>query len=308
MSAESSTIIDGTMGVSGRDRRIWACWLFCLLGTHCGSSSPPVANIEGAGDECLVRVISGLLDIVPLKGRQHTQQIPTPDPIGLSWGRVSPSGTFIVGTDGTRLNGVAFDGRELWRIQTIVSGFPSIKADEARIAFASDGRIDIYDVKTGERETIVKGGLNPAWAPDSDRIAYDDGANVRVYDLISATSYEVGKGTHPSWSSDGGNVAVRVGTDEVDVINVQNLARRTFAAASYVSPPRWSPNGRWLFYTHAGGGSWWSLDGWLSDPYQVILRDARTGAESSIGMFYKGQADYTWVTNRTLCRDDSANQ
>jgi Tol biopolymer transport system component len=202
---------------------------------------------------------------------------------------------------------VALDGRQLWQLKgASVSGMPAISADARKVAFAGDGqRLAVYDVSAGELRKLDIGGDHPSWAPAGDRLAYDDGGQVRVYDLARGTGFEVGRGTEPSWSPDGTSLAVRVDSEQVDLVNVQTRDRRVLIdASSYVSVPRWSPNGEWMMYTRRGPRHWWSKAEWTgSEPSQILIRQVKTGTETSVGEFYKANpGDYTWVTNRELCR------
>jgi Tol biopolymer transport system component len=82
---------------------------------------------------------------------------------------------------------------------------------------------------------------------------------------------------------------------------VRNRVRREFEAAAKAGVPRWSPDGRWLTYSRPGGAPWWSIEN-SSDPREVIVRDALTGAEAVVNVIYKANpGDYTWITNRMIC-------
>jgi Tol biopolymer transport system component len=240
--------------------------------------------------------------------------IPLPDESAeLSWGRVSPDGSYVVGTDGAHLLGVTLNGGRLFDLKNVsVSGMPAISGDAKKVAFtSSDQQLAMYDVATGELKRLGIRGQNPAWPRAGDRLAYDDGAQVRVFEFARVTSIDVGRGTEPSWSPDGTSLAVRMNSEQIDLVNVQSRERHPFIeAASSISVPRWSTNGEWMMYTRQGPRHWWSTAEWTgSEPSQILVRHVKSGTEGSIGEFYKANpGDFTWVTNRDLCRRASSPQ
>jgi hypothetical protein len=273
-----------------------------------------VADGAIADGLCLTQFRSERVEVIALNGDHAAPGIHVRDEAGrLSWGRVSPDASYVVGTNGTDLIAVTVNGDRLWELKGVsVSGMPAISTDAQKIVFASrNQQLTVYDVSTRELNALGVNGQNPSWAPRGDRLAYDDGKQVRVYDLARATAIEVGQGTEPSWTPDGIDLAVRVGPQRVDRVNVQTRDRRALIEASrYVSVPRWSPNGEWMMYTRQGPRHWWSKAEWTgSEPSQIMVRHVKSGAEASIGEFYKANpGDYTWVSNRELCRRASSPQ
>jgi hypothetical protein len=294
---------------------IWLSLSMVVVGCSVPSSPAPT-EMEGALREglCLVQLRSERIEIVQLDGGWREHRIPTKEgATRLSWGRVSPDALYAVGSDGTDLVGVALDGRQLWQLKgASVSGMPAISSDAKKIAFAGDGqRLAVYEVSAGELRKLDVSGDHPSWTPSGDRLAYDDRGQVRVYDLVRAAGFELGRGTEPSWSPDGTSVAVRVGSGQVDLVNVQTRERRVLIeASSLISVPRWSPNGEWMMYTRRGPRHWWSKPEWTgSEPSQILIRQVKTGTETSVGEFYKANpGDYTWVSNRELCRATPATR
>lgn len=269
------------------------------------------SEAERAAQEgwCLAQLhTGGSVELVSLDQTWREHKIPLKDDAALLYGgRVSPEGTYGVGTDGRDLVAVTLDGRELWHLNSVsVSGRPAISPDGKKVAFTSRNRqLSVYDVSTSELKSLGVRGQNPTWAPSGDRLAYDDGAQAHVFDLARGAGVEVGRGTEPSWSPDGTSVAVRVGPKQVDVVYVQTLERRVLIeASSDISVPRWSPNGEWMMYTRRGPRHWWSKAEWTgSEPSQILIRHVKTGTDASVGEFYKANpGDYTWVTNRELCQ------
>jgi len=295
-----------------------ASWLMIvspLVVAACDSAAPPpIAHQEQAvlSGSCLAQFRSEQIDVLRLDGTAGRVRVPPID--AASWpmsGRVSPDGMFAVGQTSNGLAAVALRGGVLWRLDGVaLSGAPAIGPDAKSIAFASgDGRLLLYVVPTRALRRLDVTGSNPSWAPGNDRLAYDDGTRVHVYDLAGATATEIGPGTEPSWAPDGKRLAVRVRSEQIDLVNVETRERQPFIqASSHVSVPRWSADGELMMYTRQGPRHWWSKAQWTgSEPSQILLRDVSSGAEASIGEFYKADpGDYSWVRNQALCRTPAA--
>ncbi len=243
----------------------------------------------------------------------------------LGWGRVSQNGIYAaVYASPPRaidwfLVGVALDdGHELWEVPNEPQSRPAISRDATRVAFDDQEAriIHIYDVPSRELKALRIHGENPAWDPQSHRLAYDDGVNTIVYDVASETSFSIGAGTEPSWSADGESIAVRVGpTDvdlpfisvrtnpgDIDLLNLKTGSRRQLVPASSYIVPRWSPDGEWMIYTRRGHAS--TVGAAAPEPQTIVIRNTKSGAEMSLGDV-PGKAnpiDYTWVDNERLCR------
>jgi hypothetical protein len=69
----------------------------------------------------------------------------------------------------------------------------------------------IYRLETGDRRLISDGKygyFNPQWAPDGTLILYSSlNGFIRVFDLNSSKTYDLGEGNHPSWSTNSRIVA-----------------------------------------------------------------------------------------------------
>jgi Tol biopolymer transport system component len=287
--------------------------LVVVMACQDGSSTlTAVADGVIADELCLTQFRSGRVEVIALNGGHVAPGIDVGDEAGqLSWGRVSPDASYVVGTSGTNLIAVTISGDRLWELKGVsVSGMPAISTDAQQIAFTSQNQqLTVYNVSTRELNSLGVNGRNPSWAPHGDRLAYDDGKQVHVYDLARSTAFEMGQGTEPSWTPDGNDVAVRVRPRRVDLVNAQTRERRAFIEASRdISVPRWSPNGEWMTYMRQGPRHWWSKAQWTgSEPNQILVRHVKSGTEGSIGEFYKANSgDYTWVTNRDLCRRASS--
>ena len=291
-----------------------------LIAAACGASPPTEGvDVQRAVAEglCLVQfrpVAVDEVEVVPLDGTRRRRRIPVDDRSTLlSWGRISPDGAYVAGVRPAvdprpaRFVGVGLDGRNVWDIESDIRGMPAISADASRIAFSADGRLTVYDVATSALSDLGVAGQRPSWSPSGDRLAYDSGgadpsdeaAQVFVYDLEHKTTSGLGHGAEASWLPDGQRIAVRVGSDGIDLIDLRTRGRQQLLKLPDVSVPRWSPNGRWMAYTYRGGGRWWQV----TEPHQIMLRDTTTGKEITVGEFAKANpADYQWVSSKELCR------
>ena len=305
-----------TLPRAARCRR--TCLAVCLtlnvLAMACEHPSPPSsADLQkGAGEGlCLVQPDWNGIEVLNMNGAwgKHRLRV-TPEGALFSEKRVAPDGSYVAGALEADLVGVALDGRLLWQLKAVsYSGKPAISPDAKKVALTlRDGRISVYDVLTARLDELPVRGQNSSWSSTGDRLAYDDGAQVHVYELARRTNFEVGRGTEPSWSPDGTSLAVRMDWEHVELVNVQTRARRVFLeASSPISVPRWSPNGEWMMYTRRGPRHWWSKAEWTgSEPSQILVRHVKSGTEASIGEFYKANPGDTWVVNRELCRASTA--
>jgi hypothetical protein len=99
------------------------------------------------------------------------------------------------------------------------------------------------------------------WAPDGDRIAgVTENGSLVLSDPNghSRTLLPAGSGVgHLAFSPDGGHLAVDLGGDRIDVVDVRSASAPTIYRAGRKAPPEvagWSPDGRWvLFWSHLRG-------------------------------------------------------
>jgi Tol biopolymer transport system component len=201
--------------------------------------------------------------------------------------------------------GLSVDGVVLWRQQTNVpAGVMDVNITETRVAFRGAGALMVYDVNAKETTSLDLAGRAPAWSPSGHQLAYEENDRVYVYDVASKKIREIGLGQEPSWTPDGGALAVRSGPESVDVVSIRNLQRNPLLRASRrISVPRWSPDGDWMMYTREGGKHWWSIDWTASSPSQIVVRHTDSENEVAVGEFYKAnRGDYRWVASEGVCR------
>jgi Tol biopolymer transport system component len=294
----------------------WRAMTLVLLAPfYAACAQPPTlrqSDIESAqaAGVCVVDVVNRHVAIFRLDGSRRSLTVPMQErSLEDSDGRMSPDGTYVVfvrdvvGESGVdALSGVALDGRILWEVYGRGIYPPEISADGRKLAFVEVNQLTTYDVASKRKASLGVPGQRPSWAPDGNLLAYDDGSTVFTIDVATGSRSTIGSGTEPWWTADGSAVAVQRKSGKIDLIDLHSRSRREFLSGSYVRVPRWSSNGEWFVYTRAGGEPWWSLRN-ASEPHQIVVRNAQSGAESAVGVFYKANpGHFTWVTNRTVCQ------
>jgi hypothetical protein len=280
--------------------------LFCVAACTKSPRTTEVANINDAAalGLCVVQFWQSRLEIIPLDRPQLIWEVKGAKP-DYQQGRVALDGSFavIVPAFEHRVSAIRLDGEVVWELKINRPGIPSISSDGKKIALASAGRLNVYDVPAARLDVLDVEGENPAWSPNNGRLAYDRDGKVYIYDPETGVSTEIGLGTEPSWAPDGESIAARAGYDTVDLIEIKSRARTTLLEGRGVSVPRWSPNGEWMIYTWFAGGRWWSIDDIATEPHHIVLRNAKTSAEAVVGRFLKAnRGDFTWTTNPALCK------
>ena len=143
------------------------------------------------------------------------------------------TGHLIYGHGDQALMGVAFDLETLQRTGTPVTLLPEMRVrggGASQFAVSETGTL-IYDRSGdagGGRRVFVEVDLDgvesplplgsglldvPRYSPDGSKIAYEDGAEIRIYDVVTGASpqFTVGGGLYPVWSPDGEYLYFSVG-------------------------------------------------------------------------------------------------
>ena len=141
--------------------------------------------------------------------------------------RYVPTGHLIYGHGDQALMGVPFDLETLQRTGTPVTLLPEMEVragGASQFAVSETGTL-IYDRddsgdEGGGGRVFVEVDLDgvesplplgagpldvPRYSPDGSKIAYEDGAEIRIYDVVTGASpqFTVGGGVYPVWSPDG---------------------------------------------------------------------------------------------------------
>jgi len=281
---------------------------------------PKLADSAAPQGLCLVQYSGWEAEIVSLQGSSRIYRLPPeqgPRPLTwerILWGRISPNGAWVAAREAAAdwrstdlFTGIAIDGRRLWSIPDDAPGLPAISADATKVVYSSGGRLRLFDVEARTLKALSIDGQHPSWSPAGDRIAFDDGVKTRIYELALDTTTDFAEGTEPSWTADGTGIAVRAGANRVDLVDVRIGTRRELIARRHVSVPRWSADGVWMMYSYSGGAR--SLGEASSEPHQIIVRNTKTAAEGTVGVFYKANpGDYSWVASEQLCRMGSSSR
>jgi WD40 repeat protein/lysyl oxidase len=151
----------------------------------------------------------------------------------------------------------------------------------------------------GRSRLLAAGGIEPAWSPDSRRIAYiapgaDGVGDVYVADADGRrrgrVSYTNANESRPDWSADGRRLVVEQDF-RIVVLRADGGGRpRTLAAGS---DPDWSPNGRLIAFANAG-------DLFTANPATGrITRLTRTPAEESAPAWSPDGRRIAYVSSET---------
>lgn len=197
------------------------------------------------------------------------------------------------------------------------------------IVYAAGGIYTVREDGTG-RKKLTRSGAVPKWSPDGRQIAYcasRTGGNDQDVYVMRADGGEKRRLTrdggtcYPNWSYDASRLIVvftgQDGRPRTDVINADGSGRRTIFAAvdeNETDPSvggRWSPDGRFILYTHAHSEVWLldprgaprlrvgegELADWFPDATSLALlqgtevREVRLdGSSEEVLLFGRGQA------------------
>jgi TolB protein len=161
---------------------------------------------------------------------------------------------------------------------------PQLSPDGRRILFQSvhEGRPGIFVMNAdGGGRRLVTGGDNPAWAPDSRRIAFENCCGwVAVRDLDTGEARLLKQGRLPAWSPDGRTIAFLGAANgwPVHVVGVDGNGERRLAPGlapgfSGRHRPAWSPDSVRIAF--AGGPTDQYGSATASDLYVVRVADGR---------------------------------
>lgn len=139
----------------------------------------------------------------------------------------------------------------------------ALSPDAKKIVFAARGDLFAASAKDGGDATRVTSTpeieSQPAWAPDSRRLAYvserNGGQQVYLYDFGSSAETPVTTGSamdmSPIFSPDGQSLAYLRNRKELHVVDLGSHQDRVIATSAFAGPldnprPVWSPDGKWV--------------------------------------------------------------
>jgi Tol biopolymer transport system component/DNA-binding winged helix-turn-helix (wHTH) protein len=197
---------------------------------------------------------------------------PSPHPLQLTsgpmeWCCVTPSqdGKKIFAT-GQTAHGelVRFDARSR-QLQPYMGGisaeFLSYSRDGKSVAYVTypDGNLWRANGDGSGRVQLSGATAYPKgmrWSPDGARLAFDDLAPFKDYDVIYSlpaqggnptriTQTDIGPEYDPSWSPDGNRIVLSAGrTNDIRIVDLVSHQITTLPGSSGLFSPRWSPDGR----------------------------------------------------------------
>jgi Tol biopolymer transport system component len=97
---------------------------------------------------------------------------------------------------------------------------------------------------------------NPAWSPDSTKIAYDSDREEGLYVMNADGSgvTKIARGSNPSWSPDGKRI-VFAGKDGLYAVNSDGTGLTRLTSGSADAFPAWSPDGTRIAFVRSPGAN-----------------------------------------------------
>ena len=154
---------------------------------------------------------------------------------------------------------------------------PAFSADGTQIAFRSErggGGVFIMGATGESVRRLTDFGHNPAWSPDGKRIVVategirgplDRGtiSQLWIVDVTTGESKKIfdGDAVQPDWSPDGERIAfwgLPYGSGQRDLWTIDAAGGEPVRVTDDIHTdwcPKWSPDGRWLFFSSDRGGT-----------------------------------------------------
>jgi hypothetical protein len=176
--------------------------------------------------------------------------------------------------------------RRRYGFRIIRAGFIAVSADERMIAFWGQGGPAPANGSLEQEKGLLFGPTDSthfkkieslpadefdpnrarrpetlAWSPDASEITYGRNDTIFVYNLRTAVSRALGKGSNPLWSPDGAWISYRGQNGEALIVDPSGQRSRQLMPGQKINHAlHWSPDGRYLLLTLLSerGSSHWA--------------------------------------------------
>ena len=111
---------------------------------------------------------------------------------------------------------------------------------------------------TGERMVIPGGAAYPSWSPDGGRLAVQGGGSIFVVASDGQSGFELVEGEYPAWAPNSAWIAHRAcvgGGCGIYLTNVDSGEQRRLTTGGSDGQPAWSPNGQQIAYISQDDGN-----------------------------------------------------
>lgn len=135
---------------------------------------------------------------------------------------------------------------------------PAWSPDGRWIAYQSAEGIQLIQPDGSGRRGVpgTDRGAWPTWAPDSDHLAYSKGGYLWTVRIDGSDRHRLMKGLEPAWSPDGNLIAFSPAGGGVATVRASGGGRRILGKGLQ---PSWSPNGNRLAFTRLPPGEGFSV-------------------------------------------------
>ncbi|HEX5064218.1 MAG TPA: hypothetical protein VFV99_32815 [Kofleriaceae bacterium] len=256
----------------------------------------------------------------------------------LTFTKDAPGGALLfwsAATNGIMRGGVEMQSAgKLYPASTTCVGCHAVSRDGAQLAMGVD------NMPTTDLLTVDMGSLSPripqsparpmGWAtysPDGTRLIVANNGVLTQYDSASGMSLgtvplpAMRYATHPDWSPDGQWIVVAMTSTAPTNMDVKSasIAKIPFNDGAWGTPqiivsgsmmsnnyfPRWSPDGEWFAYVHAGGTSQGAVTAELmlvasagGSPKKLQLASHRVGTQDNVADLASSMP--SWAPHNTL--------
>ncbi len=158
---------------------------------------------------------------------------------------------------------LAFDaGRQLALISSTGTGFtllPAVTSDDSQpafspsgrqLAFAGNGGIYVYDLRTRRAKRVIARGADPDWS-SSGRLAYERGGSIYTATAAGKKAKRVGAGKDPGWSASGKSL-ILARRGGIYTVGANGKGLKRVVRCSRCAAPVFSPNGKLFAYDAPG--------------------------------------------------------